>query len=50
MDVKGKPCKHQKTSVLWHALFRTYRDKIIVGGLLRLLADFCQLGGPIILQ
>ena len=50
VDVKKPPPKCQKTPVFWHALFRTYRDKLIVGGLLRFGQDLCQVSGPMILK
>ncbi|CAF1159240.1 unnamed protein product, partial [Adineta steineri] len=37
-------------SIFWHALFRTYRDKLIAGGLIRLAHDLAQLSGPMILK
>jgi len=39
-----------KSSSLCSSLFRTYRDKILIGGILRLLADICQFSSPIILK
>jgi len=50
VDIKKPPFKRQKIPVFWHALFRTYSDKLIVGGLMKLLHDLLQSSGPLILK
>jgi hypothetical protein len=50
VDVKKAAIKGEKTPVFWHALFRTYRNKLIVGGLLRFVHDLFQLSGPLLLK
>ncbi len=48
--MKKPVLKREKIPVFWHALFRTYSDKLIVGGLLRLAHDLFQLSGPLLLK
>jgi hypothetical protein len=50
VDVNKASRKNQKTPVVWHALFRTYSDKIIAGGLFKLIHDLFQLSSPLILK
>ncbi|CAF4272503.1 unnamed protein product, partial [Adineta steineri] len=50
VDIKKSSSKQKKSAIFWHALFRTYRDKLIAGGLLRLAFDLAQLSGPMILK
>ncbi|CAF4425987.1 unnamed protein product, partial [Adineta steineri] len=50
VDIKKSSLKQKKSAIFWHALFRTYRDKLIAGGLLRLAFDLAQLSGPMILK
>ena len=50
VNIKKSPSKTKKTSVFWHALFRTYADKLIAGGLLRFMHDLCQFSGPLVLK
>ncbi|CAF1308417.1 unnamed protein product, partial [Adineta steineri] len=50
VDIKKSSSKQKKSAIFWHALFRTYRDKLIAGGLIRLAHDLTQLSGPIILK
>ena len=50
VNVKQPSSKCQKTPVFWHALFRTYRHKLLAGALIKLLNDLFQLSGPMILK
>jgi hypothetical protein len=50
VDVRKPPLRRQKTPIFWHALFHTYRDKLIAGGLIKLLHDLLQASGPLILK
>lgn len=42
--------RSQKQPIFWHALFRTYADKLFVGGLIKLTHDLCQFSGPMVLK
>ena len=50
VDVKTPSSKYRQTRIFWHALFRTYSDKILVGGLLKFMSDVCQFSGPLLLK
>ncbi|CAF4399485.1 unnamed protein product, partial [Adineta steineri] len=42
--------KRQKKVIYWHALFHAYRDRLIVGGLLKLFSDITAFSAPMILK
>lgn len=42
--------RERKQPIFWHALFRTYGDKLLVGGMIKLTHDLCQFSGPLILK
>ncbi len=50
VDVKKASLKTESRPVLWHALFRTYSDRLVAGGLFKLIHDLFQLSGPLILK
>jgi hypothetical protein len=50
VDVKKASLTHQKRHIFWHALFRTYRDKFIVGGIIKCIHDLVQLSSPMIFK
>jgi hypothetical protein len=50
VDVKQASLTHQKRPIFWHALVRTYRDKLIVGGIIKCIHDLVQLSSPMILK
>lgn len=46
----GRSPPRRPHPIFWHALFRTYADKLVVGGLIKLAHDLCQFSGPLILK
>lgn len=50
MEVKKKPSKTRKPIVFWRALFYAYKGKLIASGLMKVVHDLLQFGGPIILK
>jgi hypothetical protein len=50
VDVKKASLTHQKRPVFWHTLFRTYSDKFIAGGIIKLIHDLVQLSSPMLLK
>ncbi|CAF3642109.1 unnamed protein product [Adineta steineri] len=50
VDVKNPSIKRQKKVIYWHALFHAYRDRLIVGGLLKLFSDITAFSAPMILK
>lgn len=50
VDVKKAPLTHQQRPIFWHALFRTYRDRFIASGIIKLIHDLVQLSGPMIFK
>ncbi|CAF0741409.1 unnamed protein product [Adineta ricciae] len=50
VHVKKPSSKHQRPLVLWRALFRTYRHRLIAGGLLRVFENCTLFVGPFMLK
>ncbi|UJR14426.1 hypothetical protein I4U23_001423 [Adineta vaga] len=50
VDVKKSSSKHQTTPIFWHAIFRTYLDRLIAAGVLRIAQDLALLASPLILK
>ncbi|UJR25517.1 hypothetical protein I4U23_006863 [Adineta vaga] len=49
-DIKIEPSRERKKIIFWRALFRAYKGKMIVGGLLKVIHDILQFSGPMILK
>ena len=50
VEVKQPGTNGRKPMIFWHALFRTYKGKLIAGGLMKLVHDVLQFSGPLILK
>ncbi|CAF0999654.1 unnamed protein product [Rotaria sordida] len=50
VDVKNSSSKYKKTPIFWYALFYTYKDKLFIGGFIKLIHDLIQFSGPMILK
>ncbi|UJR38757.1 hypothetical protein I4U23_031422 [Adineta vaga] len=48
--VNKTPIRSHKKIVFWHALFHAFKDKLIAGGLMRLIYDILQLTIPMIIK
>ncbi|CAF3222819.1 unnamed protein product, partial [Rotaria sp. Silwood2] len=50
VDMKNSSSKYKKTSSFWYALFCTYKDKLFIGGFIKIVHDLLQFSGPMILK
>ncbi|CAF0918354.1 unnamed protein product [Adineta ricciae] len=50
VDIKSKSTSAPRKIIFWRALFRAYKGKLIIGGLLKVVHDILQFSGPMLLK